>query len=260
MHAYRTALVTGASSGIGEAISRHLAAAGCDLVVVARRSDRLESLAADLRRNHHVDVDVMAADLAEPDQLAQVEKRIADGQPRIELLVNNAGFGTTGDFRTLPLEREDEQVRLNVLALMRLSHAAVGSMVQHGHGGILNVSSVAGLLSAPGFATYNATKAFVTTFSESLHMETRSKGVHVTALLPGFTRTEFQQRSGVRPGQLPDFAWLDADLVARAGLRAVGAGDAMCVPGPQYAGVAPLLRLLPRSALRQIVPRVWRRM
>lgn len=259
IHAYRSALVTGASSGIGERFARHLAAAGCDLVVVARRRERLEALAAELRRRHGVEVEVVAADLTEPDELRPVEDRLADPDRRIELLVNNAGFGTSGEFAALPVDGEDQEVRLNVLALSRLAHAALTSMVVHGHGGVLNVSSLAGLLPAPGVATYNATKSFVTTFSESLDMEAKPYGVHVTALLPGFTRTEFQDRSGLEPSELPGTAWLDADAVARDGLRAVAAGDPVCIPGAQYKAVSAALRLLPRGALRRIVPRVWSR-
>lgn len=257
-HAYRTALVTGASSGIGERFARQLAANGCGLVLVARRRERLEALAAELRRRHEIDVEIIEADLTDPAQLRPVEDRLADPARRVELLVNNAGFGTSGDFAALPVDGEDREIRLNVLALSRLAHAAVTSMVEYRHGGVLNVSSLAGLVAAPGTATYNATKSFVTTFSESLAMEVEPHGVHVTALLPGFTRTEFQHRSGFAPSALPGVAWLGADAVARDGLRAVAAGDHVCVPGAQYKAASAALRLVPRRALRQIVPRVWR--
>lgn len=259
MQAYRTALVTGASSGIGESFARRLAADGCDLVVVARRRERLETVATELRRRHGVDVEVVEADLTDPAQLRRVEERLADDARRIELLVNNAGFGTSGAFAALPVDDEEREIRLNVLALSRLAHAAVTGMVARRHGGVLNVSSMAGLLPAPGVATYNATKSFVTIFSESLAMEAAPHGVHVTALLPGFTRTEFQDRSGVEPSGLPGAGWLGADAVAREGLRAVAAGHPICVPGAQYKSVAAALRLVPRSALRRVVPRVWSR-
>ncbi|MGH3321720.1 MAG: SDR family NAD(P)-dependent oxidoreductase [Streptosporangiaceae bacterium] len=257
MQAYRTALVTGASSGIGESLARHLAARGCDLVVVARRTDRLESLAEELRRRHGRAVEVLTADLTDDDQLRPVEERLGDPRRPIELLANNAGFGSAGRFARLSIEREDRQVRLNVLALMRLTHAALPAMIERRHGGVLNVSSLAGLLPSPGNATYAASKAFVTTFSESIHGEVKRDGVHVTALCAGFTRTEFQGSSGIGEGGLPEIAWLDRDDVARAGLDAVMAGRAVCVPGTRYKPVPVTARLMPRGLLREIVARVW---
>ncbi len=187
--AYRSALVTGASSGIGASCARLLAAAGTELVLVARRLDRLTEVAARLSAEHKVNVEVLAADLAEPRARAPVEARLADRARPVELLVNNAGFGTSGPFAGQPVRSAESQIQLNVVALTRLAHAALPGMLERGHGGILNVSSMAGFLLAPGSATYSATKAFVTSFSESLHAEVRKRGVHVTALCPGFTRT-----------------------------------------------------------------------
>lgn len=258
-HAYRTALVTGASSGIGESFARQLAAGGCDLVIVARRADRLEALAAELKDRHGVAVEVLVADLTEPQQLRAVEERLADARQPIELLVNNAGFGSAGPFVKLPVDREDSQVRLNVLALVRLTHAALPVMTERRHGGVLNVSSLAGFFPSPGNATYSASKAFVTTFSESLHGEVRRRGVHVTALCPGFTRTEFQETSGMGDRGLPELAWLDRDAVVREGLRAVAAGRAVCVPGAQYKVAPVLARVVPHPLLRAVTERIWQR-
>ena len=253
-HAYRTALVTGASSGIGESFARLLAAGGCDLVLVARRAERLNDLAARLRDEHKVDVTVLPADLATGGGMDTVAARLAgSGWPApIELLVNNAGRSARGNFAEQPPEIVDAQITLNVTALTRLARAAVGGMLERGHGGILNVSSMAGFAASPGSSVYGATKAFVTSFSESLHAELAGTGVHVTALCPGLTRTEFHEANHVDLGYLPKLAWLDADDVARAGLDAVAEGRAVVVPGVQYKLAAGATRMLPRGALRRM--------
>ena len=250
-HVYRTALVTGASSGIGERLAGLLAADGCDLIVVARRAGRLEEVAAGLRAAHHVQVEVLAADLTAPAGLLAVESRLASAGQPVELLVNNAGFGLSGSFADRPADGAEAQIRLNVLALVRLTHAVLPGMLQRRHGGVLNVSSVAGFLVSPGAATYGATKAFVTSFSESLHTEVSGRGIHVTALCPGLTRTEFQDEGHEGAGSGPAFAWLDAGRVARAGLDAVAAGRPVSVPGAQYKAIVPLARIVPRRVLRR---------
>jgi short-subunit dehydrogenase len=250
--AYRTALVTGASSGIGESFARLLAAGGCDLVVVARRAGRLAELAEKLRAEHRVDVTVLTADLGTPDGVAAVCARLADTAAPIELLVNNAGRSAHGLFVEQPPDVVAAQIDLNVLALTRLARAAVGGMVTRGHGGILNVSSMASFTGSPASAVYGATKAFVTSLSESLHAELAGTGVHVTALCPGFTRTEFHAANNVDVGYLPKLAWLDSDDVARAGLAAVAAGRALVVPGLQYKVAAGATKLLPRAAIRRM--------
>jgi short-subunit dehydrogenase len=259
MHqSYRTALVTGASSGIGERLARLLAADGCDLVVVARQAGRLAELAAGLRDAHHVQVEVLAADLTTPAGLLVAENRLASAGRPVELLVNNAGFGLSGPFADVPADSAEAQIRLNVLALVRLTHAVLPGMLQRGHGGVLNVSSVAGFLVWPGGATYAATKAFVTSFSESVHTEVADRGVHVTALCPGLTRTGSGAEG--RPGKAsaPAFAWLDPDRVARAGLDAVAAGRPVATAGAQYKAMVPLARIVPRRVLR-IAGRALRR-
>lgn len=252
MSSYRTALVTGASSGIGAAVARELAARGADLVLVARRADRLERLAGELTARHGVAVEVLAADLTDPEQLAQVEKRAAAG---VELLVNNAGIGSAGRFASLPLPREDTEVRLNVLAVVRLTSAALPAMLARGHGGVLNVSSVAGFQPLPGGATYSASKAFVTTFSEAVAAEVGRRGVHVTALCPGFTHTEFHA-GPVGVPRLPGWLWLSAEQVARAGVDGVEAGRQVVVPGAVWKLAALLGRQLPRPVIRAVTGRV----
>ena len=256
-HSYRSALVTGASSGIGVSFARRLAADGCALVLVARREERLSALAEDLRRWHDVDVEVLPADLASPSGLDTVASRLATGDP-VELLVNNAARSSKGSFAELSPETIDAQIQLNVVALTRLARAAVTGMRARDYGGILNVSSMASLTASPGTAVYGATKAFVTSLTESLYAELNGTGVHVTALLPGFTRTEFHATNDVEVSYLPSVAWLDADAVARSGLDAVAAGRPLAVPGPQYKLAAGAVRLLPRAALRHLSHRYRR--
>ena len=254
-HAYQTALVTGASSGIGERLARRLAADGCDLVILARRTGRLEALAAELRSAHRVGVEVLTADLTSPAGLAAAEIRLSDPGRPIELLVNNAGLGSSGTFAERPVASAEDQIRINVTAVVRLTHAALPGMLSRGHGGVLNVSSVAGFFPSPGAATYGASKAFVTSFSESLAAEVKGRGVHVTALCPGFTRTDGRGRSASGPAAL---AWLDPDQVAKAGLDAVAAGRVLAVPGAQYKSAVSLTRVVPRAVVRSAVAAVRR--
>jgi short-subunit dehydrogenase len=248
-HAYARAVVTGASSGIGRQLATQLAADGTDLVLVARRTSLLDQLAAQLRAAYRVQAEVLTADLATPDGLDAVAARLGEAGDPVELLVNNAGVGAEGPFADRPAADATGQVSLNVLAVVTLTRAALPGMLARGHGGVLNVSSVAGFFPMPGSAVYAATKAFVTSFSEGLSGEVAGRGVHVTALCPGFTRTEAPPE-GNEAG-LPRFAWLDAGRVARAGLDAVASGRVICVPGAQYKSVVPLSRLLPRRAIRR---------
>jgi uncharacterized protein len=255
MHqAYGTALVTGASSGIGRQLARQLADDGCDLVVVARRTRLLEQLAAELRTAHHVSVEILTADLTSPAGLAAVRERLSQPARPIELLVNNAGLGAEGAFADLPAESIAGQVSLNVTALVELTHAALPSMLRRRHGGVLNVSSVAGFVALPGSAVYGATKAFVTSFTESLSCEVAGQGVHVTALCPGFTRTESSDEADALPGLAP----LDPGRVARAGLDAVAAGRVICVPGAPYKAVTGLMKIVPRRVIRAAVTAIQR--
>jgi short-subunit dehydrogenase len=245
------AMVTGASAGIGTSFARLLAARGRDLVLVARDASRLEAVAKELDAQHGTNIEVVPADLTDAHQLGVVEARLASDPP-IEVLINNAGFGTFGHFHELPVDDEDREVRLNVLALLRLTHAAAAAMAARGHGRILNVSSVAGAQPVPRNATYAATKAFVTNFSEALHEELRPAGVTVTVLCPGFTRTEFQERSGFDSSKVPGFAWQEADEVAAAGLDALEKGHATCVPGALNRVTAVLSAATPHAITRRV--------
>ncbi|MEY2741373.1 MAG: hypothetical protein RL283_1475 [Actinomycetota bacterium] len=251
------ALVTGASSGIGEDMARLLGAARVPMVLVARRRDRLEALAA-----QHPGTEVIAADLRTPEGVAAVEARITDAAlPEVDLVVNNAGFGTSGYVHELDPDRLADEVRLNVLALLRLSHAAARTMVPRGRGYLLNVSSIASFQPGPGLAVYSATKAFVTSFTGALHEELRGTGVRVTALCPGLTHTEFQSVSNTTglESRYPDFAWMGSAEVARAGLDAVAAGRAMEVPGAVNKAVVAASTLTPPGLARRIAALTIRR-
>lgn len=258
---WQRALITGASSGIGECFARKLAVRGTNLVLVARRGDRLDKLAEELRSSHGVEVEVIAADLTDDTQRGEVEKRLSDESNEVDLLINNAGFGSFGRFTDLPLDAEDRMVRLNMLTVLRLTHAALPNMLANGRGGILNVASLAGFQPAPGNATYSASKAFVISFTESVAEEVRGTGVKVSALCPGFTRTEFQEASvGDSLRKVPGFVWMSAESVAEFGLDAVTHGKVVAVPGIGYqiAGVAS--RLMPRALLRRAGGLVVRRL
>jgi len=256
MPRYSVALITGASSGIGEHFARVLAGAGTDLVLVARRADRLTTLAEELAGRHGVRADVIAADLSDPAGRASVEERLAADNDPVDLLVNNAGFGTTGPFATQDLDGEIAEIEVNVIALVRLTHAALPGMIRRRQGGVLNVASTAALTPAPNNATYCGTKAFVTSFSEALHGEVRRSGVHVTVVLPGLTRTEFQSTANYDASWAPSFAWQEPEEVARTALSAVAAGRAVCIPGATNKAMAAAVRLTPRSVIRSIAGRV----
>ncbi len=250
-----TALVTGATAGIGAAFARRLAARGDDLVLVARDADRLRALAAELP----VAVEVLPADLATDEGTARVEARLGEG---VDLLVNNAGLGNPGAFDVTPREAEEHLLRLNVRAVMRLAHAALPPMLERGSGSgeIVNVSSMAGFAPGARGATYSASKAWVTNFSESLHLQYGPRGVRVLALCPGFTRTEFHERAQMDVSGIPERLWLDADEVVATGLSDLARGRSRSIPGAAYKALAVASRLLPVSATQRGVRAVRSRM
>jgi short-subunit dehydrogenase len=250
------ALVTGASNGIGASFVRLLGGAGYDLVMVARGAPALERVADEVRHQHDVATEVIAADLADQEQLAVVEARAASVDDPIELLVNNAGVGSAGAFIDLPIDGEVAQVDLNITALVRLTHAVLPGMVGRGRGGIINVSSLGGFQPAPLNATYSATKAFVLSFTEAVHEEVLGSGVQVSCLCPGFTRTGFQERSGMSAPGIPEFAWQSADQVAEAGWAGWQQNRAVVVPGALNKATVGMVRVLPRVAVRKMAKRV----
>jgi short-subunit dehydrogenase len=249
------ALVTGASSGIGEALARRLAAAGADLVLVARREDRLQVLADELAAGHGRTVEVLTADLTAAAGLARVEARLRDETAPVDLLVNNAGFGTHGPFADSDVDAEEREIQLNVTALVRLTRAALGAMVPRRRGAVLNVSSLVSYQPGPDNAIYTASKAFVTSFTESIHEELRGTGVTATAVLPGFTRTEFQDTAGMHgiTERLPGFVWMSAESVAAQALEATAEGKALCIPGTGYKVLGAMSDVIPRAITRRMM-------
>jgi short-subunit dehydrogenase len=240
-----TALITGATAGIGHEYAVQLAARGDDLVLVARDASRLEQVAEELRRAHQVDVEVLPADLTDRADLARVEARVADRERPVDLLVNNAGFGLKKRFLDNTADDETAMLEVLVTAVLRLSHAALGAMAERGHGGIINVSSVAAFLPR---GTYSASKAWVNSFSEWAHLEYKSRGVKVMALCPGFTKTEFHQRMEVKRGE--GFMWLDVDFLVRKSLEDFEKGRAYSIPGAQYKTIRVLTTAIPNRVLR----------
>jgi short-subunit dehydrogenase len=255
----RLAIVTGASAGIGAAFAERLARDAYDLVLVARRRDRLDVLAERLARAHGRRVDVLPADLTAAEGVRVVEARIA-AEPALELVVNNAGFGTTGAFADLDRDGEEEELRLNAVALLRLTHAAIHAMKARGHGTVINVSSLAGFQPAPYNATYAATKAFVNCFTQGVAEELRGTGVRLQLLCPGFTRTEFQEVAGVRTDDLPRFAWMSAEAVVEASLEGLRKGDLIVIPGAGNKVMGAVIRALPAAVARRAVGALLRRM
>ena len=250
-----TALVTGATAGIGREFCRQLAARGHDLVLVARDGERLDTLAAELRREHGVSAQALPADLSRDDAVDRVATLIAE-TPDLSLLVNNAGFGTTGFLVSTPAAPQEQMLRLHVLAPMRLTRAALPGLIARRRGGVINVSSIASFFYGAGAVNYSATKAYLTTFSEGLGAELKGTGVRVQALCPGFTRTEFHQRMGPAAGDRPRFLWLSAESVVAASLRQLErGGPVICIPGLRYKLLVGALRLLPRRLLGSITGR-----
>ena len=251
------ALVTGASSGIGKSFAQQLAARGTDLILVARNKNRLEELATELRGLHGRDVSVLPADLEQPEELALVEKRLHE-DARIDLLVNNAGYGVTGNFGDLPVGASQGQIDCNIVALTRLSHAALTTMRTSRRGGIINVASGAAFLPTPQISVYCATKAYVVNFSLALNEETRPHGVNCLVVCPGFTSTEFQSRANYDTSAMPSFVWQTADDVARESLAAYEKGEAMLVPGIQNKVTVALTSFIPKTMLVSLAGRFGR--
>lgn len=247
-----TALITGASSGIGVVFARALARQGFNLILVARRRERLQAVADELEAAYPVQAEVLSADLTDPIDLERVAARIAE-VPDLDLLVNNAGFGTGGYFAEIDLQPELQMIRLHIIASMRLIRAALPGMIQRGRGGIINVSSVAGLIPLQGNATYGASKSYLNFFTHSLNMELTGTGVRVEALCPGFTVSEFHDVNGVDRSAIPSFLWSRAEDVVAEALKGLREGREIVVPGRIYSLLAYAVRFLPVGSLAQIV-------
>ena len=246
---FTSALVTGASSGIGAEMARLLGEAGVPTVVVARRGDRLRELA-----DRFSGFEVLEADLSKRKGQRAVAARASSNEEPVDLVVNNAGFGTSGQFHELDRQRLLDEVDVNVRALTAISHAASTAMAARGGGYLLNVSSVVSFQASPGLAVYAATKAYVTSLTEALHEELRPHGVHVTALCPGLTPTEFQDRSSTTSllDRLPGFVWTSAASVAETGLADVARNKTISVPGALYKGAVLASEVTPRAITRRM--------
>jgi len=253
------AVVTGASSGIGLEYAERLAVMGHDLIVVARRRSRLDSLASQLRGDCGVEVEVVAADLTRAAELRVVEGKIRTA-PRLEVLVNAAGFGTIGDFTGVDPDRVEAEIALNVTALVRLTRAAAPGMAARKKGSIINVSSMASFQPNPYFATYGASKAYVTSFTEALAAELGEHGVYLQALCPGPVRTEFGEVAGIAGDVFPSFAYSSSSQVVDASVRAMERRDVICVPGAVESLLATVIDILPRWFVRRASMGLTRRM
>lgn len=251
----KTAIVTGASSGIGEEFARQLSQRGYSVVLVARRRDRLDAIAKGIADGGGT-AEVIEADLSKPAGVATVVERLGKGD--IDMLVNNAGFGINGQFGDVPLERELEEIDLNVRALTELSHAAIKEMRPKRSGTIINVGSTGSYQPVPYMSTYAATKAYVLFFSEGLHEEAKKYGVTVTCLCPGGTRTEFQQVAGVNEASLPRGSFMGPAPVVKAALDGAKRGRGIVVPGMINKTTANLHRVFPRSMVRKIAGRMFK--
>jgi uncharacterized protein len=253
-----TVLVTGASAGIGAELARKLAARGHHLTIVARREDRLRELAAELEPKYGIEVAIEACDLSDTDERTALIQRLRRRKRSLAGLCNNAGYGSFGRFWELDLDREMQEVRINVEALHHLTGAFVGEMVARGEGAILNTGSLAGMQPQPSNTTYAATKAFVNSFSEALHAELAGTGVSCTALCPGPVKTEFTEVAGVDhlEGGVPSFLWATSEEVAESAVNGMVKGKRTVLPtaGDRVAGA--LGRYAPRTVLLPVVQRI----
>jgi short-subunit dehydrogenase len=243
----KTALITGATAGIGESFARLLARNGYNLILVARDLDRLNQRKIELRELHpQIKIELLRADLTVASDLNIVSARVEKG---IDLLINNAGFGINKTFTKSEFVQEQELLDLLVKAPMQLTHSALPAMLNQGSGAIINVSSIASWIAG---GTYSAAKSYLTVFSESLHSEVKDSGIKVLSLCPGFTRTEFHQRGRMRMNGLPNFLWLSADQVSKIAWRDLQRGRVISVPGWQYKIISSIVRFGPRPLVRKI--------
>jgi short-subunit dehydrogenase len=251
-----TSLVTGASSGIGAAFVRRLAADGHDLVLVSRDEQRLSALAAGLRERHGITAEVLAADLTDEAGIAAVEQRLSDPDRPVDVLVNNAGFGNRGVFLDAPMADELRMLKLHCEAVLRLTAAAARGMRERRRGSVVNVASVAAFMPR---GTYSASKAWMVSFTEGVAQDLAGSGIRFLALCPGFVRTEFHERAGMRASNVPSWAWLDADKVVAAALRDLARGRIISVPDARYKVATALMRHTPTGLYGALSTKAGRR-
>lgn len=251
-----TSLITGATSGIGAAFVRRLAGDRHSLVLVARDEKRLEESAAELRERYGVEVEVLAADLTDDDGIARVEARLRDRDRPVDVLVNNAGFGNRGVFLDAPVADELRMLKLHCEAVLRLTAAAAEAMRERGRGYVVNVSSVAAFMPR---GTYSASKMWLVRFTEGVAQDLAGSGIRFLALCPGFVRTEFHARAGMKASNVPSWAWLDADKVVAAALRDLALGKTVSVPDARYKVAVALARHVPSRIFGGVSSKAGRR-
>jgi short-subunit dehydrogenase len=242
----KTALITGASGGIGAELARLFARDGYDLVLVARSADKLSRLAEELKRDHPVSVRILPEDLANPEAPGQIHEELAAASVRVDVLVNNAGFGLSGRFAEVGVEGALEMIQVNVVALTHLTRLFLADMLARGEGKILNLGSITGFLPGPFWSVYAASKAYVLSFSEALANEVAGTGVSVSVLCPGATATGFAARGGMQQSRSYRGATMDAPTVARIGYRGLMHGQRVVLPGWRTRLIAFAVRLTPR--------------
>ncbi|ANW18576.1 SDR family NAD(P)-dependent oxidoreductase [Streptomyces clavuligerus] len=251
-----TALITGATAGIGAAFARRLAADGHNLVLVARDTKRLQAQATELHDRHGVEVEALTADLSTEDGINQVEKRLGDRRDGVDLLVNNAGFGNKGRFLEVSMADELTMLKVHCEAVLRLTAAGTEAMRERHRGAVINVASVAAFVPR---GTYGASKAWVVSFTQGAARDLAGSGVRLMALCPGFVRTEFHQRAGMGTDNIPGWLWLDADKLVGAALTDLSRGKTVSVPDPRYKALTGLAKLAPRGVLGGISSRAGRK-
>ncbi|MET9253368.1 SDR family oxidoreductase [Streptomyces sp. NPDC003717] len=251
-----TALITGSTAGIGAAFARRLAADGHDLVLVARNTERLREQATELHDRHGVEVEVLAADLADDTGIEAVAARLGETRRPVDLLINNAGFGNKGRYLEVSMADELRMLKVHCEAVLRLTSAAAEAMRGRGRGGVVNVASVAAFVPR---GTYGASKAWVVQFTQGAARDLAGSGVRLMALCPGFVRTEFHERAGMGTDSIPGWMWLDADKVAAAALTDLSRGKTVSIPDPRYKALMGAAKLVPRGLLGGISSRTGRK-
>ncbi|MFI5802776.1 SDR family NAD(P)-dependent oxidoreductase [Streptomyces sp. NPDC051561] len=251
-----TALITGATAGIGAAFARRLASDGHNLVLVARNLDRLQEQATELHDKHAVEVEVLSADLATEEGIGAVESRLADRTHPVDLLVNNAGFGNKGEFLDVPMADELAMLKVHCEAVLRLTSSAVAGMKERRRGGVVNVASVAAFVPR---GTYGASKAWVVQFTQGVAKDMTGSGVRLMALCPGFVRTEFHERAGMGTDNIPSWMWLDADKLVAEALKDLARGKSLSIPDPRYKALMGVVKVAPRGLLGGMTSRTGRK-
>ncbi|MFF8371283.1 SDR family NAD(P)-dependent oxidoreductase [Streptomyces lydicus] len=251
-----TALITGATAGIGAAFARRLASDGHSVVLVARNEKRLREQATELHDRHGIEAEVLVADLATEEGISTVEARLSDAKHPVDLLVNNAGFGNKGEYLEVPMADELTMLKVHCEAVLRLTTAAVRGMRDRRRGAVVNVASVAAFVPR---GTYGASKAWVVQFTQGAARDLAGSGVRLMALCPGFVRTEFHERAGMGTDNIPGWMWLDADRLVDAAMKDLVRGKSLSIPDPRYKVLMGAVKLAPRSVLGGLTSRTGRK-